>query len=190
MPTVIAVMLAGVVGVGVLASTRESSVGIVPDFETQDGVRPIIGDHFHSAYGIYECGSFAAPIQSDAGPGGIHTHGAGYIHIHPSSVGSTGLNANLGRFMANAGARLTTDSLSVEELGVDLEAGFDCNGEPAVFQLAVWEDQFSTDDPQILTGRDIAEYHLGGDGAALTLAFAPEGADIPKPPTAAVSYGQ
>ena len=189
LPVVIAILLVGGAGIGAVALQRESSVGIVPEFASGDGLRPIIGDHFHTAYGIYACDSFASPIENESGVGGIHTHGAGYIHVHPSSTSSTGQNANFGRFMANAGARLTGDSIRVDEIGVDLESGADCNGEPGVLQLAVWEDQFSLEDPEVLTGEAIAEYHLDRDGSALTLAFLPEGAEIPKPPSALFTYG-
>ncbi len=189
LPTMAVVLVIGAAGIALMASQRESSVGIVPDFGDQGDVRPIIADHWHSAYGVYQCDAFTAPIQNDAGPDGIHTHGDGFIHVHPSSANATGMNANIGRFMANAGARLTADSLRIDELGIDLDDSIDCDGEPAVLQMAYWSSQLSDEDPEIITGTDIAEFHFDGDGSAFTIAFAPEGADIPKPPTAASLYG-
>ncbi len=48
-------------------------------------------------------------------------------------------------------------------------------------QLAVWDD-LSDESPEIVT-EDVADQKLA-ENAVYTLAFAPEGADIPKPPSA------
>lgn len=179
LPVVAVIFLAGAVGVGFLATQRTSNTG----------VRPLLGDHWHSAYGIYECDTFLPPIRNDNDPDGIHTHGAGYIHVHPFATTAAGRNANIERFLTSAGAEVDGDSLSVPELGVEFENGMQCGEEEAVFQVAYWEDQFSLEDPVIVTGDDIPEFHFTEDGAAFTFALAPLGAEIPKPPTAAAAYG-
>src|SRR5215213_9528179 len=66
--------------------------------------------------------------------------------------------------------------------GPSREEGKDeCDGKPGLVQLAVWDD-LADEEPTIVT-EDVADQKLG-ENALYTLAFAPEGADIPKPPSA------
>src|SRR5688500_3304374 len=42
-------------------------------------------DHWHAAYGVYLCDTFQPPLTNERDPLGIHTHGDGVIHIHPTT---------------------------------------------------------------------------------------------------------
>ena len=88
-----------------------------------EGRYPQIGEHRHANYSITLCGERerAFPISS----GGVHTHGDGVMHIHPTHVAEAGLNANLARFIASTGSRLTNDSIELPS-GVQYTNGDEC----------------------------------------------------------------
>ena len=144
-------------------------------------------DHWHAAYGVRLCGEgFAAPIQVQDDPVGIHTHADGIIHVHPFATSASGENANLGEFFDAAGITIDDDEI---DLGGDarVKEGDDTCGEdeePEIVQVAVWENAREADvtDPEIVT-EDIRGIRFVNDSMAFTIAFAPEGADIPPPPT-------
>ena len=78
----------------------------------EPGVRfPQIGDHWHADYKISICGELEPvfPVTE----GGVHTHGAGRIHLHPNQVIESGRNANVGRFMATAGGSITDELIEL-----------------------------------------------------------------------------
>lgn len=54
------------------------------------------GDHWHASLSVNVCG---IPFTVPAFPAGIHSHGDGQIHIHPSLGEDAGQNATLGRFL-------------------------------------------------------------------------------------------
>lgn len=160
-----------------------------------EAVAPGIADHWHEAYGIYACGEFLPDLQNSADPNGIHTHSDGVIHVHPGAaqeVAVTGKNATVEVFLNAAGATLSDDRLDLPEgEGYDpasyIEGETTCDGvegEP-ILQVAYWFSAANTDeDPDIITD-DLADIQFGSDGAAYTIAYMPEDADIPPPPTAA-----
>ncbi len=55
------------------------------------------GEHWHASYKIFICGKRLANYPSVEGE--IHSHGDGFLHIHPSTIAATGNNANLGTFL-------------------------------------------------------------------------------------------
>lgn len=57
----------------------------------------IAGEHWHASYKIYICGKRMANYPTVEGE--IHSHGDGFLHIHPQSAQYTGDNANLGNFL-------------------------------------------------------------------------------------------
>ena len=72
---------------------------------------PRVGDHWHSAYDVYNCAESESTLESreyrggwrskfivERDPNGIHTHGDGLIHIHPSNSLASGNDAQLGEF--------------------------------------------------------------------------------------------
>ena len=64
------------------------------------------GDHWHAAFGANVCGEWLSNPQTFETAAdnpnvrvGIHTHGDGFIHIHPFTKSEGGDNATLGRFL-------------------------------------------------------------------------------------------
>jgi hypothetical protein len=69
------------------------------------------GDHWHTAYRVVICGE-SLPLYA-ASPGNVHTHGTGFIHVHPARGDSEGKNANLAAFFESVGGELTNTSLTL-----------------------------------------------------------------------------
>ncbi len=155
-----------------------------------EALEPGLTDHWHAAYGINICGTFEPPFTNDADPNGIHTHGDGAIHIHPGAaqqVARAGDEATLGVFMTAAGATLTDDSITIPtaEGEVTYTEGEDqCDGEDAIVQVGYWANasEAADTDPQVFTD-DLADINFKNDREAYTIAFLPEGDDIPPPET-------
>ena len=153
-------------------------------------------DHWHSAYGIYVCDAFLPDLPAFTAPqnGGNHTHGDGLFHIHPFSTARSGTNATLVNWFADAGAVLGGgDQISDDSLGVPggetyVEGDDTCEGlegDPIV-QVAVWDTAFAAaegEDPDRVLTEDFGSIRFEDDGMAYTIAFAPEGADLPAPPS-------
>lgn len=142
---------------------------------------PMIGDHWHAAYAISTCGEVAAPLAGE-GMTDIHTHEDGLAHIEPQSTEATGDKATLAVFTEPAGLTIEDDRLEPPDGDAFVEGEDDCDGEPAQVQLAVWDD-IADEEPEIVT-EDIGD-HRFRDGELLTIAFAPEGAELEKPASAA-----
>lgn len=154
-------------------------------------LEPGLTDHWHAAYGINICGTFEPPFTNDADPNGIHTHADGAIHIHPGAaqqVARAGDDATIGVFMTAAGAELTDDSITLptpEGDTVTYTEGEDqCDGEDAIVQVARWANasEANDTDPQVFS-EDLADINYENDREAYTIAFLPEGDDIPPPET-------
>ncbi len=146
-------------------------------------------DHWHAAYGIRLCGQgFAAPLQGDNDPVGIHTHGDGIMHVHPFSSVASGENATLGQFFDTMGVTVDDDEIDLggETKVKEGEDTCGANDKPGIVQVAVWENAREADstDPEIIT-EDVRGIRYANDSMAFTIAFAPEGANIPPPPTIA-----
>lgn len=177
-------LIAGTAVIVILATSREQDPRV--DFDATEGVAPLInpgGDHWHDAYLIHSCGEDLPPGTNQNGPGGIHTHADGLIHVHPSQAWAAGTNANFGLFIDAMGGELSDEVYTPGPGEVDtvLSEAEGCDGEPAVLQLAFWANPFSDEDPVIIT-EDIAKTPFNDAQAnAYTLALLPEGAEIPKP---------
>lgn len=158
------------------------------DNTTTSTVKPVANvDHWHTAYGVYNCTSFLAAIPQYEDSGGIHTHGDGVIHVHPFNSGSAGSNANLGKFITGSGVKVTASEIRMPNGGRDLKVSdAKCGGKPATVQVAVWEnaDTSKTTKPKIYTS-DFNTIRFDRDRMAMTIAFAPKGATIPPPPSVA-----
>lgn len=175
MGVILLVLLAGAAIVALFASQRESVVGISPEA----GI-----DHWHDAYLVHACGTDLPASGGVEGPDGIHTHGSGLIHVHPSNPSGAGPNADFGVFLEALGAELTDDTYTPGpgELQLTLSEAEGCDGEEAELQLAYWEDAWSDDDPVIVT-ENMSDVRFDAEaGGAYTLALLPAGAEIPKPP--------
>jgi hypothetical protein len=68
-----------------------------------------IGDHWHAAVGVNLCGTWQPNVPSyEPTPNtGVHSHGDGYIHLHPYSAAGAGRNANVGLFYRQAGDKVS-----------------------------------------------------------------------------------
>lgn len=158
------------------------------DRKTNANVAPVINqDHWHAAFGIDICGKMQPPPPLFESPIGIHTHGDGVIHIHPTSSGGAGENATLGHFLdgTNPRIKLSNDTLKIGDKS--WTAGKQrCHGKDAELVVAQWKDvQKAKSKPAILR-RDFNDIRFRATGEGYTIAFVPEGTtDIPKPESAA-----
>jgi hypothetical protein len=139
------------------------------------------GDHWHAAIGYYICGTFAPNISEAADPLGIHTHDDGVVHTHPFTSRSAGTNARLGLYFETANVKVTTDELEIP--GQTKKNGQECDGKPAKVQVKVWQSRDPSDEGTIFVG-DPNDIRLGNN-QLITVAFVPEGTDIPRPPSEA-----
>jgi len=145
------------------------------------------GDHWHAAFGIYNCDHFETdPIVRGAewpDPTGIHSHDDGVIHIHPFVSSATGTRARLKVFFETEGLKFTDDELELTN-GNTLKSDTDCNGKNATLRVA----RFDVDNPdkpvEIITSK-LGDVRFLSDREAFTIALVPDDVDIPIPPTAA-----
>lgn len=176
-PLSVAVVL--VLGVSLVLFTRSQK-------SAADTDHPLVndnagrGDHWHAAYGIYNCDAFLPPIQTQDDRFGIHTHSDGIIHVHPFQAVVAGKRARLSALADTVGMKLNDNEIDVPS-GPALKNGADCGGKPATLKVAVWDSPDATT-PTIVTQKfgDIRFLH---DRMVLTIAFTPDGVDIPKPPS-------
>lgn len=139
------------------------------------GQKKFGGDHWHAAYGVYTCTDFAAPIKSDKDPRGIHTHGDGVVHIHPFTKASSGRKATFGVFTETVGLKVSATSVQ-EPGGKRYKNGDACpDGKKGKVRVYLNGDE-RPGDPRKIRMRDRDE---------IVVAFAPEGAKIPKTPSSA-----
>jgi hypothetical protein len=139
-------------------------------------------DHWHTAYGVYICNEYAENFTDQNGDAlGIHTHEDGLIHIHPTASEAAGENATLGVFTDEVNLTLEDDRLDLPgEDGKTYRNGDECGDERGIVQLVVWEDA-ADEEAEVIT--DDPAGHRLRDGEVVAIAFAPEGAEIPKPPS-------
>ena len=181
----------GVIGAIVLLG---SALDDYPPGDSKDdtSIPPVIGDHWHAAFGIYVCGEWQPDIPEFEATTGIHTHGDGVIHIHPFSQSGAGENATLGTFLEDTDVKLSDDELTIgkDELPKGAktwkEGEDECDGKAGELVVAQWEDVSDENAKPALLTSGLRDIRFRGDGEGYTIAFVPEGeTDIPKPPTAA-----
>ncbi|MBW8824798.1 MAG: hypothetical protein JF603_00385 [Acidobacteria bacterium] len=144
---------------------------------------PAIGDHWHAAYGIFNCSSFINPLNDVVDDTtGLHTHGDSLMHIHPFSTKYTGKGANIGNWGNTTGLELT--DTSIKAAGIDVKNGDKCDGKPGKVVMKVWKDPSDTTGTVIT--KDLAKY-APQNFNLITIAFVAEGATIPKPPDSAIA---
>ena len=168
--TIGAVVLLGVLLIVLTVSTNDDS----------EPGSPTVGEHWHAAYGVYDCDSYLAPF-ADVGEDreGIHTHEDGLMHIHPFLTRVSGKGANLEAFGRQLQLEIGDGSFSIGE--IERSTGDDCDGERGEVKLLIW-DSPADEKPTVRT-KDLAAY-APQDGSIWTLAFVPKGTDVPKPPSA------
>lgn len=145
---------------------------------------PLVGDHWHAAYGVYDCDTLLGPFPDSmaASRSGIHTHADGLIHLEVNSSRYSGPNANLAAFAEGVDVEISDTRLSAP--GTQRAEGDECGNASGDVRLAVWEGA-NDETPTIIT-KDIADY-APQNGQLVTIAFAPASATIPKPSPEAVS---
>ncbi len=165
--------------------------------QAQASEAPTLTDHWHAAYGLYVCGEFLDPLPVFESPqnGGTHTHGDGLIHIHPFSPSRTGKNATVQHFLEDAATELGNEggiqekSLAIPGGKTYTEGKDTCDGidgDPIV-QVAVWDSvdtALAGDDADRIVTTNFDKVRFLQNSQAYTIAFMPEGAKIPPPPTA------
>jgi hypothetical protein len=160
-----------VVGVLIIVISRGKTGDVVP---------PAIGDHWHAAYAVYDCGEFLPNLSDQvADETGLHTHGDGLMHMHPFGTRYTGEGANIENWGLTVGLEVSDTSYKAGT--VERENGDSCGEElgESIVQLKVWDSP--NDEEGRLIESDFGEY-APQEFSMWVLAFVPEGTEIPKPP--------
>ena len=138
-------------------------------------------DHWHAALGVYVCDTFMPTLTDQTDPSGIHSHGDGVVHIHPFSEVAAGRRATLGTYFK--AIKATVNSSEIDIPGQDNQKnGKKCGDKPAVIQTMTWPDK-NPDTPGTRVEGNPSDIRLK-DRELITIALVPEGADIPRPPSA------
>jgi hypothetical protein len=140
-----------------------------------DATEPLVGQHWHAAYGVYACDQWLPPLQNqkddiEGTPIGIHSHADGVIHIHPFTSRAAGTNARLGVFFDVVGIEMNESRLRLPEDQGTFEAGDDCQGKPGQIKALVWDDANTTGNPRILV-TDFNNIRFTNDRMAMALVF-------------------
>ncbi|MCU1375109.1 MAG: hypothetical protein JWO68_2395 [Actinomycetia bacterium] len=145
-----------------------------------DAVAPRLGDHWHAAYGIYDCDHFIAPL-TDAGEDttGVHTHGEGLMHIHPFSTRVSGKGANIGAFLDDTGGKVSDTSIDVT--GLKRKNGDTCGAKAGHMELWVWDNP--ADSTATVVRKDLSKW-APQDQSIWVLAFVPTGTKPAMPQSA------
>ncbi len=166
------------------------------------GTKPTTDDHFHVAFGVYNCDKWLGNIQNNNEQKnaadqlideqfkvtGIHSHGDGVIHVHPYGSAGTGKNAKLGTWLKLVGAKLSDTKFEMPESLGTMTSTDKCGDKKSSLKALVWEDATSTGEPKkYLT--DFNSIRFDKSGMAITIAFTPDDNSVDlntlKPPTAA-----
>ncbi len=157
------------------------------DQRQPDNSRPLAasagraGDHWHAAIGFFICGQFAPNIPEGTDPLGIHGHGDNVVHIHPFGNSAAGKRARLEVFFDTVNVDISDDHIELP--GQDRKRNGDsCDNGEGVVQTKVWDSRDPSDQGRMVPG-DPATIRPQ-DGQLITIAFVPEGTDIPRPPSA------
>jgi hypothetical protein len=177
--------------VGVIVARPDSSSATPP--QPGDPTTGAPGDHWHAALAANVCGEWIAPpatFETAAdNPNvrvGIHTHGDGFMHIHPFTKSEGGDNATFGRFLSYGGWSASEGSLSLWtgptfapgtkswSDGDKCPAGSPFAGKAGVVKWSV-DCVAKTGNPSDLKLKD---------GEVVAVAFLPRSEDIGVPPNA------
>ncbi len=117
---------------------------------------------------------------------GIHTHGDGVIHIHPFADSVSGRRATLDKFLAQVGATITNDTLTVPTTSggqlVYKEGVTKCQGgKDGVLKVARWDTAAAAakgEKPNEIITSNFGSIRLK-NGEAISISFLPEGSTIP-----------
>lgn len=165
--------------IGLVVVLGASLVLYSRDNRSED-VPPTINDHWHAAYGIWNCDHWEDPVV-DAGPDltGIHTHADSVIHVHPFNSGSAGTRATMGRFFDTVDIDADDDSITLPN-GTVLDENEGCDGEPSELVIARWPADQPDADPEIIRN-DFRKIRFREDREVFTIALVKEGEVVPRP---------
>jgi hypothetical protein len=187
--TLAVIVIAGTVGIAL------SVGGSANDVHPMWGLNPKTGDfydHWHEALGVNVCGEWvSAPPTFENGAGsdvraGLHTHGDGFIHIHPFDSADAGNHATLGRFFADGGWDVAQDSFTLwAGPSSDLTKTNWSNGDtcPKGTTMAGQKGEVKWSVNCVARSGDPAQYKLQ-DLHVVALGFLPKGKSIGVPPNA------
>jgi hypothetical protein len=166
------VVLLGVVLIVVTVAAPNDAEAGAPSWQNND--------HWHAAYGIFDCDSYVSPLQDirQDDPLGIHTHGDGLMHIHPFAEQSSGKGANLFHFGQQVGMTVSDSSLKTPTL--NRKNGDKCGKQVGHVELLVWSSP--ADKTPTVIRKHIADF-APKNQSAWTLAFVADGQDVPIPPS-------
>jgi hypothetical protein len=137
---------------------------------------PDIGQHWHAALGINICGQWKPNTPQYESAKGVHSHGDGFIHMHPYSRAGAHENATVGLFLSQASEKVTQNSIKLGD-GTDLTNGDECanlDKKPGKLRWSVnGEEKKGNPARYVPNDRDV-----------IALAFLPAGEDIGTPPIA------
>lgn len=139
---------------------------------------PTLRDHWHVAFGLYDCGEFAPDHESEFDPVGIHTHNDGLIHIHPFSTDAAGADATLGLYASSVEYTEQVATLA----GRSTCTLADGTEAPAEFKVLRWSEAGNDDEP-IEEIADWQSVRFLADGEVLVVALVPVGETVPQPPS-------
>lgn len=165
-PTVVVGVIV-VLGVAAVVASRG-------DKEPSEGVQ--LGDHWHAAVGVNICGTWQPDLPEYHNAVGVHSHGDGLMHIHPSSTSGTGSRANLGLYFGDAGDDYDVSTSMIEYGGKSYENGDTCpEGKKKGSVRWSVNGKERTGDPAKFAPKD---------GDVVAIAFLPAGQEIGTPPSA------
>gem|GEM_PF-5784787 len=155
--------LAAALGGGPLPVALGAPTGPEPE-------RPIAGvDHWVAPLAVNVCGQWLANApQTD---GDIHSHGDGFVHIHPFHESGAGAHATLGAFFRSGGWEVTGEELRLWDHRVH-HNGATCNGKRASVRWTV-NGKTQSGNPSNYRPRD---------NDLIVITFVPEGVDVGRPP--------
>lgn len=150
------------------------------------GEPPSTGDHWHVPFGLYVCddlgSGFVSGLEVTTDTDDFSSPGDGIIHIHPATEAATGDAATLGAFFEALGFDLSDTGITVStETGPQtVDEGFECDAEPTVLQVARWHLDDIDAEPEVFT-EGLADVVFEQDLDVITVAYLPDGAEIPVP---------
>ena len=156
-----------VLGVALIALAKNDSTS------SAKGPGAKIGDHWHAAIGVNLCGTWQANLPTYEAATGIHSHGDGFMHIHPFSAAGAGSNAKVGLFYSQAGDKLSATQLKFAKK--TYKNGDVCDNldkKPGEVRWSVnGQEKAGNPGDYIPNDRDV-----------VAIAFIPKGVDIGTPP--------
>jgi hypothetical protein len=191
---VVIVAVLGALLIFTVADSKSSNNAAAAPPQPPSGSIP--GDHWHAAFAVNICGewlpnppTFEFAANNPNVQAGIHTHGDGFIHIHPYASYEAGSNATLGKFLTYGGWAASEDGLktwtgpSADAKKTEWKNGDRCpsasgqagRGDPG---RVVW-----TVDCKVQSGNP-SDFKLR-DQIVIALGFLPKGQDLTAPPNAA-----